>query len=315
MSSKSPTEQEKLFSQADPRVVQRPFGIDQPGPEPVVPAQGSKLEQYSPPRVTPGKFDENWIATNNSVIVGGSILLLDKDLGFNCHTVLVDNWTNQWLRVDGVRRSVPPYSGGWVFNAVSGMQQGRVELKAPSTAIAQLAPVAGEYVWIGFAEAVLSPNGGTSVSTTTAPVDVNLISLLFGEDPNNNVFRIAPKDTFQVTSFPAAATVASASRVAAGAGVRNVCTEVTFSIDAVAAQTIIFVTLRDGATGAGTILRQWIVPPQAAAGAFSQTWSGLWIAGTANTAMTVETTNQAGAVLAPAATNFAACEWTGTTEI
>jgi hypothetical protein len=108
----------------------------------------------------------------------------------------------------------------------------------------------------------------------------------------------------EVNHFPVAATVASASKAAQAAGVKNVCTAVFFSVNALAAQGAIAITLRDGATGVGTILKRWWV--QAGAGTtYERTYTGLWIPGSAATAMTLETCDATGAVLAPAATNFA----------
>lgn len=103
---------------------------------------------------------------------------------------------------------------------------------------------------------------------------------------------------------PAAATQATITRAAGGAGVRHVCRSVTCSILATAAQGQIILNLRDGATGAGTIL--W--SSQFSLGAASSdriTLSGLNIVGSGNTAMTLEV------AAAPAATNFASVALTG----
>jgi hypothetical protein len=97
---------------------------------------------------------------------------------------------------------------------------------------------------------------------------------------------------------PAAATQATITRAAGGAGVRHVCRSITVSLLAVAAQGQIIVNLRDGGTGAGTIL--WSAGFVLAAGSSDRiALSGLNIVGTANTAMTLEF------AAAPAATNFA----------
>lgn len=101
-----------------------------------------------------------------------------------------------------------------------------------------------------------------------------------------------------IQAAPAAATQATASRAAAGAGNRNVLTSVTVSIGAVAAQAPLGFVVRDGASGAGTILWRCLLG-SAAGGCQTVTISGLNIIGTANTAMTVES------LAAPAATNFA----------
>lgn len=100
-----------------------------------------------------------------------------------------------------------------------------------------------------------------------------------------------------VNSEPAVTTQATASRAAGGAGVRHVCRSLHFSLAAVVAQGIVYARVRDGASGAGTILwSQAVVLP--AAGNAQIVLSGLNIVGSANTAMTFEWS------AAPAATNF-----------
>lgn len=103
---------------------------------------------------------------------------------------------------------------------------------------------------------------------------------------------------------PAAATQATTSRAAGAAGTRHVCTSITISLAAVAAQVPLIFNLRDGATGAGTIL--WSVTLNApAANGRDVVISGLSIVGSDATAMTLES------AAAPAATNFAAVAMTG----
>lgn len=119
---------------------------------------------------------------------------------------------------------------------------------------------------------------------------------------------IPPADitgAWKVSSVPAVSTAPSASQAIAGANLRNVLTGFNLMLSAIAAQTIIYFTIRDGATGAGTILFQW--PVVLALGAvFSLSGSGMYIPGSINTAFTCELTNEAGVVTAPVATNFAA---------
>jgi hypothetical protein len=104
---------------------------------------------------------------------------------------------------------------------------------------------------------------------------------------------VAPPGQWSVQHSPAVGAVATISRVAGGAGVRNVCTGFGFGFSsgvAVAAQVMV-VNLRDGASGAGAILKSWlfslaaaIIPP------FGIEVAGVEIPGTANTAMTLEFT-------------------------
>lgn len=96
----------------------------------------------------------------------------------------------------------------------------------------------------------------------------------------------APQDEWVVTHTETE-DVPTISKAAA-AGQCHVATAVSISIAAGAtAQTPILVELRDGATGAGTVVAQWAL---AAVAGTSQvvTIQGLAIKGTANTAMTLE---------------------------
>lgn len=105
---------------------------------------------------------------------------------------------------------------------------------------------------------------------------------------------------------PAAATQATTSKAAGAAGVCHVCTSITCVISTVGtAQTaaLVFV-LRDGATGAGTIL--WTVQVSLPVNYTTViALSGLNMVGSAATAMTLET------VAAPAAAAFASVSMSG----
>lgn len=97
-----------------------------------------------------------------------------------------------------------------------------------------------------------------------------------------------PHSTWSVTNTPAAATQATASRAAGAAGVRHVATTVTVCLAAGAtAQTPVVVNLRDGATGAGTVLRSWAISAPVNDSKCADL-SGLAMIGTAATAMTIE---------------------------
>ena len=101
--------------------------------------------------------------------------------------------------------------------------------------------------------------------------------------------RIVGEGGWSVEHTPAAATQATISQAAAGTGVRNVCRSITATIAVQATvQTPIRVVLRDGATGAGTVL--WsakLAAPANGVGVVSAT--GHWV-GSENTAMTLEFT-------------------------
>lgn len=114
----------------------------------------------------------------------------------------------------------------------------------------------------------------------------------------------APPGEWSVEHRPAVSTRATITRAAGAAGVRHVCRSITASLVAVAAQTIVDVLLRDGATGAGTVL--WSARLQVQAGDSKQiTLTGLNIVGSAATAMTLEFS------AAPVATNFEGVAMTG----
>lgn len=98
-------------------------------------------------------------------------------------------------------------------------------------------------------------------------------------------------------------TQATASKAAAPA-LRHVCTGISYSLSAVVAQPLISIALRDGASGAGTILwqKQYIL---AVGAVLDVNISDLALPGTTNTAMTLEFSG------APAATNLESVELTG----
>lgn len=81
----------------------------------------------------------------------------------------------------------------------------------------------------------------------------------------------------------------SASRAAGGAGVRHVCNSVSITLATGAtAQTPILVNLRDGASGAGTVLQTWAISAVANGGMAVVTITDLNVVGSAATAMTLE---------------------------
>jgi hypothetical protein len=105
-----------------------------------------------------------------------------------------------------------------------------------------------------------------------------------------------------VINAPAAATAATISK-AAVASTKHVAKSITVCISAVAAQPNIVFNLRDGATGAGTVV--WTALLSAAAGTSQCQSATFTIIGSTNTAMTLESST------APAATNFATVSVSG----
>jgi hypothetical protein len=101
--------------------------------------------------------------------------------------------------------------------------------------------------------------------------------------------HVTTLSTWSVTSTPAVATQATASKGAGGGTVRHVAQSITVCVAAGAtAQAPVLVHLRDGATGAGTIIRSWAFAQPINTGSCS-TQEGLNQTGSANTAMTLET--------------------------
>lgn len=80
----------------------------------------------------------------------------------------------------------------------------------------------------------------------------------------------------------------SVTRAAGGAGVRHICNSVSITVAAAAtAQPAVIINLRDGASGTGTILQTWALAAPANSAAVINL-SGLYIVGSAATAMTLE---------------------------
>lgn len=105
---------------------------------------------------------------------------------------------------------------------------------------------------------------------------------------SSGALLIARPGEWAAKHAPAAATQATCNRAAGAAGVRNVCSAISATLVTVGtAQTVITLDLRDGATGAGTLLwsKSIILPVNSV---WEVNISGLNIVGTAATAMTLE---------------------------
>jgi hypothetical protein len=110
---------------------------------------------------------------------------------------------------------------------------------------------------------------------------------------------VAKPGSWAVPHTPAAATQATASRAAGAATIRHVCTGISYGFNAINVEAGTFlINLRDGASGAGTILQSWRVGPFAAGASVRESISDLNIPGSLATAMTMEFAG------APAAGNF-----------
>lgn len=120
-----------------------------------------------------------------------------------------------------------------------------------------------------------------------------------GATPQSNGQLATKPGEWAVTHAPAANTQATASKAAGGAGVRHVCKSVSARIvggTTAPAAVSVTLNLRDGATGAGTILWSWtMVLAGAIAAKDSIDLTDLNIVGSANTAMTLEFSAAGGA--------------------
>lgn len=94
--------------------------------------------------------------------------------------------------------------------------------------------------------------------------------------------------TWTATDTDVGATQSIATKASGGGSVRHVTTAISACMSATVAQVPILVNLRDGATGAGTILRSWVIGVDAVNQSRCMNESGLNITGSAATAMTME---------------------------
>ena len=124
-------------------------------------------------------------------------------------------------------------------------------------------------------------NGSTWDRLRTASATNNTAGTSLG------ALQVASLGTWNITDTDTAGT-SSVSKAAGGGTVRHVATAISVCIAAGAtAQPAITVNLRDGATGAGTVIRAWsLAGPVNTGQCISE--NGLNITGTGNTAMTIE---------------------------
>lgn len=147
---------------------------------------------------------------------------------------------------------------------------------------------------------VRNDNGTTAFSGT------NLDYTPIATDSAGRLWAMtAANSPWTITHAPSAAAQATISKASAGAGLKNIMRGFMVSViagGAVTAETVI-INIRDGATGAGTVL--WSaaieVPTLAGAGAVSGSpfgLSNLYLPGTAATAITIESSAAPGANIA-----------------
>lgn len=154
--------------------------------------------------------------------------------------------------------------------------------------------------WVGIASGTagaLAPNTVTNpaffeITDGTSAIKAGSATNIAAASGANALLATAPGQWSEYHA-PAVNTQATKSKAAGAAGVRHVCNWVSFTLandSTGSVQTVLAFNLRDGATGAGTILASWTMALPATAGECRTfTLSGLNIPGTAATAMTLET--------------------------
>jgi hypothetical protein len=162
----------------------------------------------------------------------------------------------------------------------------------------------------GTVNLAFEPSAGPHLAQLTASDAQNLVELRVGRSANVNsatasnlALLVGSPAFWSVTHAPASATQATASK-AALASTRHIAKSVHICLSAVAAQAALTINLRDGATGAGTVLATWYIAGAAGTSSCIDT-TDLNILGTTNTAMTLESS------AAPAATNSVTVTLTG----
>lgn len=182
--------------------------------------------------------------------------------------------------------------------------------------------LSGSGLGAGFGQSTFAPDNadGVAVSATNTDLLVLARNTLFdGVDwdraysasgTNEGTFSsvgaalVAPPGNWSAFQTPAVATQATCNR-AGLAGNRNICTSIQGNVSAVAAQGVLVLVLRDGATGVGTIIWSTNLGPVLVGSNVPFALSGLNIPGTTGNQMTLEFT------AAPAAGNFESVAMTG----
>ena len=127
-----------------------------------------------------------------------------------------------------------------------------------------------------------------AISTGSLTVNIALSSVQI--EPAPTVSQALPTNPFNLVSNPAAGTKATVTQAAAGAGIRNVATQVCFSAGATTAPvlTALTVNLIDGASGGAAKVTFQVVIPAATGQSVLPFCTPVNLVGTANTAMTLE---------------------------
>lgn len=132
------------------------------------------------------------------------------------------------------------------------------------------------------ASAQVGWNGATYDRVRTASGTNNVATTSLGAQ------QVTQLATWDITNTQAGAVQATVSKAAGGGTVRHVATNVTVCRGDTAVAAPALIHLRDGATGAGTIKRSWVIGVSTTNESKCENIGGLNISGTANTAMTIE---------------------------
>lgn len=220
----------------------------------------------------------------------------ESSFAFNPQGVFIDNSEN----ANPLTIEILPI--GWTIEVAAG-QQLMVPFPAPVQQTAQVSSSGtGGTATLMFVDFPVLPFSSTAGNfSISGPVDTlpanAATALAQSTQPVSNVELVTEPGEWTLTDAPAAATVATATR-AAVVGHQHILKSINASLTAVGAQaTPVVVVVRDGLTGAGTIIWQDTLF-HTAGGSDRISLSNLNIAGTTGNAMTVEFLS------APAATNF-----------
>jgi hypothetical protein len=251
------------------------------------------------------------VSVSGTVTVDTELTTADLDTGAGTDTravvgiagaasggaVLVQATSGGLLKVDASGASVPVTDGGGsltvdgavsVSGTVAATQSGTWNLGNDPSQLEDAPHTSGDrgtYV-LGVRRDALS------VETSAAGDYGSFVTDQYGRMHVRDGKQTDPAMVTVKNHSPAANTQATASAAAAGAGVRWVCTAIMAGIAATGtapAATSVTLNLRDGASGAGTVLWSAELGVPATAGATAGVAiSDLWIPGSANTAMTLE---------------------------
>lgn len=214
--------------------------------------------------------DTNYIRINVTALSGGTSLAVTI-IGLNTFGVYGNTTVNQ-------------NTAGWP-NVLAGMSTsvGGNTLASVSTAGLSAASIAFALAVHGYAA------GGANSEDA-----VNDAGTAFAKTKATNIgsYQVEVGPRWSVVSNPAVSNQATASKAAGGTTVRHIADCVSFSAASTTAPaaTALTINLRDGATGAGTIIWTYQVVVTAATGqnVVPHSICGLNLVGSANTAMTLE---------------------------